>query len=97
MLGWCVKCQAKREFVDPIEVILKNKKRAIKGTCPICSKGMFTIIKWTEKPLPEAENKPEAMPEASIPASEPEAITEETSQPVDNPEDEITVEPGPFF
>ncbi len=97
MLGWCVKCQAKREFVDPIEVLMKNKRRAIKGTCPVCGKGMFIIIKWTDKPLPEAESKPEVMPETSTPASEPEAITEELSQPADNPEDSITVDPSPFF
>lgn len=41
--GYCVKCKAKREIKNPQNVVLKNKKKAIKGTCPKCSTKMFRI------------------------------------------------------
>jgi Zn finger protein HypA/HybF involved in hydrogenase expression len=41
--GYCVKCKKKREIKDPKEVTLKNKKKATKGTCPVCGTKMFRI------------------------------------------------------
>ena len=42
--GYCVKCKAKREMKDSAEVIMKNKRRALKGACPECGTGMFKIL-----------------------------------------------------
>ncbi len=42
--GYCVKCKAKREMKDSNEVVMKNQRRALKGTCPTCGTGMFKIL-----------------------------------------------------
>lgn len=42
--GYCVKCKAKREMKDSKEVVMKNKRKALKGTCPTCGTGMFKIL-----------------------------------------------------
>jgi hypothetical protein len=41
--GYCVKCKAKKEMVDPKDIVMKNGKKAIKGKCPDCGTGMFRI------------------------------------------------------
>ncbi len=41
--AYCVKCKKKREMKNPKQVTLKNKKKAMKGTCPTCGTGMFRI------------------------------------------------------
>ncbi len=42
--GYCVKCKAKREMVDAEEVVMKNKRRAMKGKCANCGTGMYKIL-----------------------------------------------------
>ena len=42
--AYCVKCKAKREMKDSAEVVMKNQRRALKGTCPTCGTGMFKIL-----------------------------------------------------
>jgi len=42
--GYCVKCKAKREIQGANEIVMKNGRRALKGTCPVCSTGMFKIL-----------------------------------------------------
>lgn len=42
--GYCVKCKAKREMQDSSEIVMKNNRRALKGTCPVCGTGMFKIL-----------------------------------------------------
>ena len=42
--GRCMKCKAEREMKDPKEVVMKNKMKAMKGTCPKCGTKMFRII-----------------------------------------------------
>lgn len=41
--GYCVKCKGKKEMIDPQEIIMKNRKKAVKGKCPDCGTGMFKI------------------------------------------------------
>ena len=43
MEGYCVKCKKKQEIKDAKEVTMKNGKKAMKGTCPVCGTGMFRI------------------------------------------------------
>jgi len=43
MEAYCVKDKQKVEIQKPVNVILKNNRRAIKGTCPICGNKVFTI------------------------------------------------------
>jgi len=46
--AYCVKCKQKREMKDPVEVEMKGKgttkRRALKGTCPVCGTGMYRIL-----------------------------------------------------
>jgi len=42
--GYCVKCKAKKEMQAATEVVMKNQRRALKGTCPDCGTGMFKIL-----------------------------------------------------
>jgi uncharacterized Zn finger protein (UPF0148 family) len=44
MEGYCVKCKSKKEIKDPVEVIMKNGRKALKGKCPTCGTGIFRIL-----------------------------------------------------
>jgi hypothetical protein len=41
--AYCVKCKAKREVKDPKNVTMKNGKKALQGTCPVCGTKLFRI------------------------------------------------------
>ena len=45
MQAYCVKCRAKREMKDARSIIMKNKKPATQGVCPVCGTKMFRIGK----------------------------------------------------
>ena len=64
--GYCVKCKAKKEIVDAMEVTTKNGRKAIKGKCPTCGTVMFKILGG------KASAAPAAAPSATAaPAPEP--------------------------
>jgi len=42
--GYCVKCKAKRAMANVKKVKMANGRPALKGTCPVCSTGMFKIL-----------------------------------------------------
>ncbi len=42
--AYCVKCKAKREMKDTVEVTMKNGRKAVKGTCSTCNTGMYKIL-----------------------------------------------------
>ena len=42
--GYCVKCKAKKEIASGVEEVMKNGRKAIKGTCPTCGTVMFKIL-----------------------------------------------------
>ncbi len=42
--AYCVKCKAKKEMKDAQEVVMKNKRKAMKGRCPNCGTGMYRIL-----------------------------------------------------
>jgi Zn finger protein HypA/HybF involved in hydrogenase expression len=48
MEAYCVKCKAKREMQDAVEVDMKGKggvtRKAMKGKCPTCGTAMFRIM-----------------------------------------------------
>lgn len=48
VVGYCVKCKAKQEMKEAKEVTMPAKgggtRPAMKGTCPVCSTGMFKIL-----------------------------------------------------
>jgi hypothetical protein len=44
MEGYCVKCKDKKEIKTPVEVTMKNGRKAMKGKCPTCGTGMFRIL-----------------------------------------------------
>ena len=45
MQAYCVKCRVKREMRNPRPIIMKNKKPATQGVCPVCGTKMFRIGK----------------------------------------------------
>jgi RNase P subunit RPR2 len=45
MVGYCVKCRAKREISNEERTVMKNGRPAVKGTCPVCGTKMYRIIK----------------------------------------------------
>ena len=45
MEAYCVKCKSKREMKNPTPTIMKNKKPATTGICPVCNTKMFKIGK----------------------------------------------------
>lgn len=42
--GYCMKCKAKRDIKDSVEVTMKNGRKAIKGKCSVCGTGMYKIL-----------------------------------------------------
>lgn len=43
--AYCFKCRAKREIKNPTQVVLKNKRPATRGVCPVCGTKVFRIGK----------------------------------------------------
>jgi hypothetical protein len=43
MQAYCMKCKAKREMKNPRQVVMRNKRPATKGVCPVCGTAMFRI------------------------------------------------------
>ena len=41
--GYCVKCKAKKEIVEPQDITMKNGRPATQGICPTCGTKMFKI------------------------------------------------------
>ena len=79
--GYCVKCKAKKEIVDAMEVTTKNGRKAIKGKCPTCGTVMYKIlggkasapaggpdVKSAAKPEKKAEPQPSTPEPANPPA-----------------------------
>jgi hypothetical protein len=73
--GYCVKCKAKKEFVDAVEETMKNGRKAIKGRCPSCGVVMFKILggKPARETVPPPAEEPAApspvLPESPAPAA----------------------------
>ena len=42
--AYCVKCKKKVDGKNPKEYIMKNKRLALKGVCPVCSTKVFRIV-----------------------------------------------------
>lgn len=43
MEAYCVKCKSMTEIKNPEEVTMKNGRKAMKGTCPVCGTKVFRI------------------------------------------------------
>ena len=41
--AYCVKCKEKRDVSNPEQVTMKNGRKALKGTCPVCGTKVFKI------------------------------------------------------
>ena len=42
--AYCVKCRKKVNAKNPERYVMKNKRIAVKGTCPYCSAKLFRIL-----------------------------------------------------
>jgi uncharacterized Zn finger protein (UPF0148 family) len=56
--GYCVKCKAKKEIANAVEEVMKNGRKAIKGTCPDCGIVMFKILGGKNTTTPPAPAAP---------------------------------------
>ena len=45
--GYCVKCRMTVDMVSTEEVVMKNKKKAVKGWCSKCGTELYRIKKDT--------------------------------------------------
>jgi len=45
MTAYCFKCKTTREIKDPKTIVLKNKRSAIEGVCPLCGTKIFRMLK----------------------------------------------------
>jgi Zn finger protein HypA/HybF involved in hydrogenase expression len=63
--GYCVKCKAKKEIVDAVEVTTKNGRKAIKGKCPTCGTVMYKILGGKATPTAAAALSQPAKPPAT--------------------------------
>jgi hypothetical protein len=43
--AYCVKCKKKVKVKDPKPTKLKNKRKAIKGSCPTCKTKLYQFTK----------------------------------------------------
>jgi RNase P subunit RPR2 len=41
--GYCFKCKKKVVLNAPKSVILKNERKAVSGTCPVCNAKVYTF------------------------------------------------------
>ena len=55
--GYCMKCKAKREMEQAEEVVMKNKRKALKGSCSKCSTRMFKILAGPGGPIGSKKSK----------------------------------------
>jgi hypothetical protein len=65
--GYCVKCKAKKEITEAMEVTTKNGRKAIKGKCPTCGTVMYKILGG--KATPAAPAPAAASTEAAKPST----------------------------
>jgi hypothetical protein len=45
MKAYCMKCRAQREVKNPKSILMKNKRPATQGVCPVCGTKVFRIGK----------------------------------------------------
>lgn len=45
IIGYCTRCQEKREITDAQEELTESGRRAARGTCPVCGGNMYTFLK----------------------------------------------------
>ena len=43
MQAYCFRCRKKVEIKDPEPVILKSRRPAVKGVCPVCGTKVYRI------------------------------------------------------
>ena len=43
--AYCMKCRAQREIKNPKSIVMKNKRPATQGVCPVCGTKVFRIGK----------------------------------------------------
>ena len=60
--GYCVKCKAKKEIANGVEVTTKNGRKAIKGKCPTCGVVMFKILGGKAAVVPPGVPKSTSQP-----------------------------------
>ncbi len=57
MDAYCLKCKAKREISNPVQVTFENGRQATRGTCPVCATKVFRIRKGNFPPQESPSKK----------------------------------------
>ena len=42
-VAYCLSCGAVRPIENPQTMVMKNQRTGIKGSCPVCGKGLVTL------------------------------------------------------
>jgi hypothetical protein len=50
-MAYCVKCRAQREVRNPQRMIMKNRREAVTGVCPVCGTKLFRIGEQVESDI----------------------------------------------
>ena len=56
--GYCVKCKASREMLEPHQITMKNGRPATQGRCPVCGTRIFKIGAPEPAAAPERGEEP---------------------------------------
>ncbi len=51
MEGYCVKCKALKEMVNPVEVNVPPRGKMTRGTCPVCGTVIFFAVRPPTPPI----------------------------------------------
>jgi hypothetical protein len=43
LTAYCLSCGANRPIENPQTMLMKNQRTGIKGSCPVCGKGLVTL------------------------------------------------------
>ena len=41
--AYCLTCKARREIDNPEAQLMRNLRTGVKGSCPVCGKGLFSV------------------------------------------------------
>lgn len=51
MLGYCVRCRAKKNMLNATRTLMKNGRRAMIGLCECCGTKISVAGKWDSDPV----------------------------------------------
>jgi len=63
VLGYCVRCRAKRQMINPTRTLMSNGRRAMLGPCEHCGTKIYLAGSWDEaSPAETSDNDGHSAP-----------------------------------